>query len=227
MEYTIRRAQQALGNPTANWDAELWQAADTLEITLYRWKDSGHHPRTEARILYDDSHLALIFQVQDRYVRAVSENFGDPVSNDSCVEFFVSPYAMGQTDPYFNFEFSCGGTMLLRRCSSSTEREWKRSNRLIAESDAELVSVAGTLPKVVEPEIAEPTTWTLEYHIPLELFHLYFLECPPPTTGTEWKANLYKCGGLTSHPHWGTWAPVEADSPAFHSSEFFQPLRFA
>jgi hypothetical protein len=227
MKYTIHRAPQALGNPTANWEAQLWQAADTLDIAMYRWEDSGHHPPTQARILYDDGHLALIFRVEDRYVRAVAENFGDPVSNDSCVEFFVSPYAMEQTDAYFNFEFNCGGTMLLRRCSSSAEREWGRSNGLLAESDALTVTVAGTLPRVVEPEITEPTTWCLEYHIPLALFHRYFIDCPPPFAGTEWKANFYKCGNLTSHPHFGAWAPIETDSPSYHNPEYFQPLHFA
>ena len=227
MNYTIQPAAQALGSPTANWEAELWQAAHTLNIALYPWEDSGHHPRTQARILYDDSNLALIFRVEDRYVRAVSENFGDPVSNDSCVEFFVSPYAMGQTDAYFNFEFSCGGTMLLRRCSSTAEREWGRSNGMLAESDASIVTVAGTLPRIVEPEITEPTTWCLEYHIPLALFHRYFIDCPPPSAGTEWKANFYKCGNLTSHPHFGAWAPIETDSPSYHNPEYFQPLHFA
>ena len=227
MEYTIRRAQLPLGDPTANWEAELWQAADTLDVALYRWQDSGHHPPTQARILYDDSHLAVIFRVEDRYVRAVAENFGDPVSNDSCVEFFVSPYAMGQTDAYFNFEFSCGGTMLLRRCSSTAEREWGRPNPLLAESDASVVNVAATMPKIVEPEIAEPTTWSLEYCVPLTLFHQYFIDSPPPAPGSEWKGNLYKCGGLTSHPHAGTWAPVETDAPNFHQPAYFQPLRFA
>jgi hypothetical protein len=226
LEYKIQRAQQALGEPKAKWEADLWQVADTLDIALYGWPDSGHHPRTQARLLYDDDYLALIFQVEDRYVRAVAANFGDPVSNDSCVEFFVSPYAMGQSDAYFNFEFSCGGTQLLRRCSSSREREWGRPSRLIAESDANLVRVAGTLPKIVEPEIVEPTTWVLEYHIPLSLFHHYFLDCPPLAAGTEWKANFYKCGGRTSHPHWGTWAPIETDSPSFHEPAYFQPLHF-
>jgi len=227
MDYTIQRAQQGLGNPTANWDAEHWQGADTLDVAIYRWADSGHQPRTQARMLYDDGHLAVIFQVHDQYVRAVAENFGDPVSNDSCVEFFVSPYAMGQTDAYFNFEFTCGGTMLLRRCSSSAEREWGRSNPLLAASDASVVNIAATMPKVVEPEIVEPTTWCLEYHIPLSLFYQYFIDCPPPEAGTEWKANLYKCGGLTSNPHWGTWAPIETESPNFHQPAYFQPLHFA
>ena len=227
MEYLIRHATVPFGQPTADWDSALWQSADTLNIAHYRWEDSGHHPRTQARVLYDEDFLAAIFRVEDRYVRAVGENFGDPVSQDSCVEFFLSPRAMGQTDAYFNFELNCGGTLLLRRCSSTTERGWGRRNPLLAESDASLVHIAHSLPKRVEPEITDPTTWTVEFHVPFELFGRYFVDLPRPEAGTEWKGNLYKCGGATSHPHWGTWAPIELDRPSFHSPAFFQPLRFA
>jgi hypothetical protein len=227
MEYLIRHATVPLGQPTADWDSALWQSADSLDIAHFRWKDSGHHPRTQARVLYDESFLAAIFRVEDRYVRAVGENFGDPVSQDSCVEFFLSPHAMGQTDAYFNFELNCGGTLLLRRCSSTTECGWGRRNPLLAESDASQVHIAHSLPKRVEPEITDPTTWTVEFHVPFELFDCYFVDLPRPEAGTEWKGNLYKCGGATSHPHWGTWAPIELDRPSFHSPAFFQPLRFA
>lgn len=227
MEYLIRRATDPLGMPTADWGNPLWHAADTLDIASYRWEDSGHHPRTQARVVYDEDFLAAIFRVEDRYVRAVAENFGDPVSQDSCVEFFLSPYAMGETDAYFNFELNCGGTLLLRRCSSTMERGWGRRNPLLAESDASLVCIAHSLPKRVEPEITEPTTWTVEFHVPFELFSRYFVDLPRPAAGTEWKGNLYKCGGTTSHPHWGTWAPIELERPSFHSPAFFQPLRFA
>ncbi|HCL31505.1 MAG TPA: hypothetical protein DIC52_24145 [Candidatus Latescibacteria bacterium] len=227
MDYTIRSAQQPLGTPTADWEHPVWDAADTLDIALYRWQDSGHHPRTQARVLYNDDYLAAIFRVEDRYVRAVAENFGDPVSNDSCVEFFLSPYAMGLTDAYFNFELNCGGTLLLRRCSSTTERGWGRRNPLLAESDASLLRIAHSLPERVEPEITEPTTWTVEFHVPFELFGRYFVDLPRPGAGTEWKGNLYKCGGDTSHPHSGTWAPIQLEKASFHSPAFFQPLHFA
>ena len=226
MEYLIRHATVPFGQPTADWDSALWQSADTLNIAHYRWEDSGHHPRTQARVLYDEDFLAAIFRVEDRYVRAVGENFGDPVSQDSCVEFFLSPRAMGQTDAYFNFELNCGGTLLLRRCSSTTERGWGRRNPLLAESDASLVHIAHSLPKRVEPEITDPTTWTVEFHVPFELFGRYFVDLPRPEAGTEWKGNLYKCGAATSKPHSGTWAPIETETPNFHQPAFFQPLRF-
>ena len=227
MEYTIRRAASPLGPPAADWDRPPWPSADTLELGCWPWQDSGHHPPTSARVLYDDDCLAVIFRVEDRYVRAVAERFGDPVSEDSCVEFFLSPFAMGGTDAYFNFEVNCGGVLLLRRCSSTTERGWGRPNPLLAEEDARLVRIAHSLPGRVEPEIAAPTTWTVEYHVPFELFGRYFVDLPRPTAGTAWKGNFYKCGGQTSHPHWGTWAPIELAEPSFHEPAFFQPLRFA
>ena len=226
MEYTIQRAPESLGEPTADWDHPLWATAETLEIALYRWEDSGHHPPTRARALYDDEHLAVIFRVEDRFVRAVAEKFGDPVSADSCVEFFLSPFPMTATNAYFNFELNCSGILLLRRCSSTTERAWGRPNPMLAEEDAGLVRIAHTMPRRVDPEIVEPTTWCVEYHVPFALFQRYFVDLPLPSPGTEWKGNFYKCGAATSKPHSGTWAPIETDSPNFHAPAFFQPLRF-
>jgi hypothetical protein len=134
---------------------------------------------------------------------------------------------MSETDAYFNFETNCGGVLLLRRCSSTTERGWGRANPLIAAEHGALVRIAASMPKRVEPEITEATTWTVEYHVPLELFGRYFIDLPRPEAGTEWKGNFYKCGAATSHPHWGTWAPIELDEASFHSPQFFQPLCFA
>ena len=30
----------------------------------------------------------------------------------------------------------------------------------------------------------------------------------PPVPGDRWRANFYKCGDETSHPHWASWSPV-------------------
>ena len=77
MQYTIQRAPTPLGTPDADWHRPQWEAAETLEITHFTWGDSGHHPRTRARALYDDGFLGVIFQVEDHYVRAVAHAFID------------------------------------------------------------------------------------------------------------------------------------------------------
>lgn len=222
MQYTIARTDH-LADADARWDRPVWAAAQTLEITNFLWKDSGHRPKVQARLLYDDAALGLIFRVEDRYVRAVAEKFQDSVCTDSCVEFFVAPVA-GST-AYLNFEVNCGGTMLVFRCPSPEERQAGKEQIVLTAEDEALMPVAHSLPKKVDPEIAEPTTWTIEYHLPFALFGKYF-GIARPQPGTTWRANFYKCADHTSHPHWGSWAPVETPNPNFHVPASFQPLLF-
>ena len=224
MEYTINRSAAPLGSPAGDWNGAAWTAAETLEVGNFRWEDSGHHPPTTARLAYDDAYLGLIFSVEDHYVRAVAEKFQDGVCTDSCVEFFVSPIPDSQA--YFNFEVNCGGTMLVRRMASAAEREAGKENIPLSEADWQTIPMATSLPSIVEPELTGPTTWTVEYHVPLALFETYF-SVMAPAAGTVWRANFYKCGDRTSHPHWGSWAPVDTPGPSFHEPEYFQPIRFA
>jgi len=222
MQYIIARAT-SLSPPDASWERPEWAQAETLEVIHYPWEDSGHHPPTSARLLYDDQFLAVIFRVEDHYVRAVARKFQDSVCRDSCVEFFVAP--LPGSDAYFNFEVNCGGTMLLHRCPSPQDQEAGRQIVEVSDEDGATIRMAHSLPQIVEPEIPEPTTWTVEYHIPFALFEKYFT-ASRPVPGTVWKGNFYKCGDETSHPHWGTWAPVEGPRPSFHQPAFFQPIVF-
>ena len=224
MQYTIHRTDD-LDLPDADWERPQWQAAETLEITHFSWEDSGHRPRTQARVLYDERALAIIFRVEDRYVRAVAERFQDSVCTDSCVEFFVAPLPDSQA--YFNFEVNCGGTMLLHRCPSAAEQhDQGREAENVSDADGATIRIATTLPKIVEPELTTPTTWAVEYRVPFALFAQYF-GAQTPAPGTQWKGNFYKCGDRTSHPHWGSWAPVGTPNPSFHQPDFYQPLIFA
>lgn len=222
MHYTIARTA-ALGPADARWDRPVWTAATTLQVTHFPWKDSGHRPRVLARLLYDDTALGLIFRVEDRYVRAVAQRFQDSVCTDSCVEFFVAPVP-GST-AYLNFEVNCGGTMLVFRCPSPEERQAGKEQVVLTAEDEAMMPVAHSLPKNVDPELAEPTTWTVEYHLPFALFTKYF-GISRPQAGTTWRANFYKCADHTSHPHWGSWAPVDTPAPNFHVPASFQPLLF-
>jgi hypothetical protein len=223
MRYTVHPAP-ALAPPDADWGRPCWTSAETLHVSHYSWEDSGHHPPTCARLLYDDRVLAVSFRVEDRYVRAVARHFQDSVCLDSCVEFFVAP--VPGSDAYFNFEVNCGGTMLVHRCASTAERAAGKQTHGMAPLDAATIAMAHSLPVTVDPEITQPTTWTVEYHLPFVLFERYF-GVEPPRAGTVWRGNFYKCADATSHPHWGSWAPVGGARPNFHQPAFFQPIEFA
>ena len=204
-----------------SWDSLEWMQADTLELNHYRREGSGHRPNTFVRLLYNTDGIFGIFRVEDRYVRSVRTHYGEPVYKDSCVEFFVKPKP---DKGYFNFEFNCGGTLL---CSFITDPERTsegfREFISVPEERGLHVSVHHSLPDVVDPEIANPVTWTLEFFIPFELLEKY-VGSFGNVRGSEWKANFYKCGDETSHPHWVSWQPVPALN--FHMPEFFGTIVF-
>ncbi len=222
MRYKIARVS-SLSAPDANWNRSEWQLAETLQITHFPWEDSGHHPTTEGRMLCSDTHLAVIFRVQDQYVRAIAQRFQDSVCSDSCVEFFVAP--LPGSLAYFNFEINCGGTMLLYRNPSVEEHAAGEIRVPVEETDSVLITIAHSLPKIVEPELVDPIVWTVEYQIPFTLFEKYFGSVRS-SSGAVWRGNFYKCADRTSHPHWGSWAPVETTRPNFHIPKCFQAIEF-
>ena len=222
MEYTIIRTN-LLPSPQADWHVAEWQQANTLQVNHYPWPDSGHRPNAQARLMYDDDKLGIMFHVEDRYVRAVTQRFQDGVCGDSCVAFFVSP--LPDSLAYFNFEVNCGGTMLLHHCPGPKGRAAGLSWVPVSGEDGKTITMAHTMPEIVEPEISEATIWIIEYHVPFALFEKY-LGTMPGRAGAAWHANFYKCGDRTSHPHWGSWAPVDTQNPNFHVPESFQSIVF-
>ena len=40
------------------------------------------------------------------------------------------------------------------------------------------------------------------------------------------RANCYKCGDLTDHPHYLSWNEVQSDTPSFHRPQDFGLLIF-
>jgi hypothetical protein len=203
----------------AKWDKSPWKQIRPITIARHMGEKPSHFPRTQAKIAYDRDALYVIFRVEDRYVRAVTAENQGPVCTDSCVEFFFTP-GSDVSDGYFNLEMNCGGTMLLYH-----QKAREQQAVMISAADLGRITVAHSLPQVVDPEIAKPVTWTVEYRVPLEMLKKY-APLTRPAAGVTWRANFYKCGDKTSHPHWLTWSPVGVPKPDFHRPEFFGVLKF-
>ena len=203
----------------AQWDKSPWREIPALHINQYSGARPAHFPVVQARLAYDADSLYAIFRVSDRYVRAVAENYQDQVSEDSCVEFFFTP---GQDirQGYFNLEVNCGGTALFYH-----QKGRKLDDRPVSAADFKGVQIAHTLPKIINPEIAEATTWMVEYRLPFAILSGY-AQVQMPAPGVKWRANLYKCADHSSHPHWLSWSPVDTPQPDFHRPEFFGELVF-
>lgn len=203
------------------WDGPVWGRAESVTLSHARPEGSDHKPETSVKLLYGGAGIYGIFRVLDRYIRSVHTRFMDRVCNDSCVEFFVKPKPGGG---YFNFEFNCGGTLLASYIRDSRRTAGGfRDFTPLSDSDGKLVAVYHSLPRVVDPELAGPTEWLIEFFIPFELIARY--SGPPgDIRGKTWRANFYKCGDSTSHPHWLSWMPLSEKN--FHLPESFGLLRF-
>jgi len=203
----------------ADWDKEPWAGIQPMFIDRYMGKKPTHIPTVQAKIAYDDEALYVIFRVVDQYVRAVAQKNQQEVCGDSCVEFFLTP-GTDVSKGYFNIEVNCGGTMLCRHQVAPG-----KDKQALTQDECAGVQIAHSLPRIVDPEIVEPTTWTVEYRLPVALLEKY-AAVTRPAPGVVWRANLYKCADLTSHPHWLTWAPIDWPEPNFHVPECFGVLEF-
>lgn len=206
------------------WDSPIWSGIEPLEVANVHEKSSSHHPKVQLKLLYTAEGLSGRFLVKDQYVRSVAQNFQDMVCTDSCVEAFIEP-ANGEAG-YLNFEMNCGGTLLVHWVQKSGYDE--NGVRFIDNIELTLDDIAGfeiksTLPKINEPEIVEPTEWSLGFFIPFALFERIG-KWPAPTSGTTWRANFYKCADKTSHPHWISWQVVEKLN--FHQPDIFGDIVF-
>jgi hypothetical protein len=221
MYYTVKRT----ANPPelqGQWDGAVWGKAAALNVAHFRPESSDHRPDVKAKLLYDREHICGIFRVKDQYVRSVHSRFQESVCVDSCVEFFVQP---DRGPGYFNFEMNAGGNLLCYYIADATPTPagFKAWTALKTRELAQ-VRIYHSLPSFVEPEIQAPTTWVLEFAIPLAMLERYTGPLGK-LNGHAWRANFYKCADHTSHPHWASWAPVDALN--FHLPHCFGAIAFA
>lgn len=171
------------------------------KISTANWPAFPVGPATLFKIARMGEQLCLLFEVNEENPRTANFADGQPVYQDSCVEFFCK--APG-SDRYFNFEFNSAGA-----CLASSRRARKEDVRpLTADEYASIRRVSTRADR----------SWLLMVTIPLNLI---FGEGP---VGDKLLANFYKCGDLTAQPHYLSWAPIDAPKPDFHRPECFGEL---
>jgi hypothetical protein len=203
----------------ANWDKPQWQNVQAVDISNFMGDIPAFKPVAQAKMMYSNENLYVIFHVQDRYVRCITKEFFGPVWEDAAVEFFFAP-DQDHPELYFNLEINCGGTPLM-----NYNLVPRKESRKVELNDLKQVEIAHTLPQFIDPEIKEPVTWTLEYRIPLSILQKYS-HVSAPGKGVQWRANFYKIAENNSNHHYITWSFVDNEKPDFHLPRFFGKLIF-
>ncbi len=212
LTYNVKRSAKMV-DVNDKWNESGWKGIKSVKIRNYMGTIPAFKPMAEAKMTYDDDYIYVIYRVKDRYVKSITEKINGPVWKDSAVEFFFSPEADNPIN-YFNLEINCGGTPLLHH----------KKNRPTVE-DIQKIQIKASLPKVVDPEITEPVTWTISFKIPLSMLEKY-TNVVRPKPGVSWRANFYKIAEISSNPHYITWNVVKNDKPQFHLPQFFGILKF-
>ena len=219
----VKFIQTAL--PTSiDWNGPAWAGCVPLTVDQFHSRSSDHRPVTQVKLLATGEAMHLIFRVMDRFILSRATHYQEMVCRDSCVEFFWQPV---EGKGYFNFEFNCGGTMLLYYLRGSNRKPDGSMSDFI-EVDAvhgNQIEIITTMPRTVPVEIVDPMEWRLAARIPYRALEAYV---GPITVGIGGKsrANFFKCGSECSHPHWASWSNI-GETLDFHQLARFGELEYA
>jgi hypothetical protein len=216
--YKVYKAKQPI-MIDGDWNKLQWKDMKPIEIKNQMGAPPKFIPTVQAKMMYDKANLYVIFKVRDCFVRCITKDYNGPVWEDSCVEFFFSPDT-SFPERYFNLEINCGGTPLMRY-NIFTRKEFI----LLDIDDIKEIEIAHSMPQIVDPEITEIITWTVECKIPIKMLNKY-TSITQPRNGIIWRANFYKIAENSSNPHYLTWSVVENHEPNFHLPQFFGMLQF-
>lgn len=216
--YNVHKLEKSM-KIDAIWHKKQWKNIGAVDITNYMGTVPEFNPVVKAKMMYDEENLFVIFHVRDRYVRCITKDYNGPVWKDTCVEFFFSP-DNSLPERYFNLEINCGGTPLMHYNIVPN-----KDVTILKVDDIKLIEIAHSLPQLIDPEITDSVTWTVEYRIPLLLSEKYSIVAHPKP-GIEWRANFYKIAENNSNPHYMTWSVVNNPIPNFHLPQFFGLLKF-
>ena len=203
----------------ANWDKPQWEKTKTVALNYYMGKIPKYQSVIEAKMRYDTDNIYVIFKVTDNYIRCKVKDINGPVWEDNAVEFFFAPDTLYPLK-YFNLEINCAGVPLLNYNALANI-----DIRTIDTADIKKIKIAHSFMPVSEDEIVGPTTWTLEYMLPLAMLKKY-ANVTMPAKDVTWKMNLYKIAHKSSNPHYMSWSFVDVADIDMHTPQYFGNLIF-
>ncbi len=182
-----------------------------FDVDQVNWpKEFPYAPICAGRIARGEDVLAVDFRVSGLDLRALNLEDNGHQWEDSCVEVFIQ-------DPdgkdYYNFEINALGKVLACIGPDRNHRTAREKDEM--EDILRIATFDG--PQEFDGGI---WTWRVVVVIPF-----YMIGIDPENLPSSIRANFYKCGDKTAHPHFVSWSPIDTPSPDFHRPEFFGELK--
>ena len=207
--YTVKRTTGSINVDGLMTEGD-WQAAQSAGDFVFPWYEGGKKEQTDARLLWDDEYLYVVFRCEDEHISAHNIT----VYADDCVEVFVAPNP-DQPLWYANFEVNVRGKWIFG----------KHKGESVGSHYPQNVLTAGTIVGTRNKEDDTDEYWIMEIAIPFEVYSLYETQLPPEP-GDVWHINLNRIGGDVN-PQFSQWTPSQTDYPQFHSPADFGQLVFS
>jgi len=191
-------------------DTVLELSGARFDVDCVNWPEAfPYAPLCGGRIARTQDALVVDFRVSGLDLRARNTEDNGRQWEDSCVEVFIQDPEDGN---YYNFEINALGKVLA--CTGPDRHN--RTPRPVEEME-DILRFSQVEGGPIEEEGIH--TWRVGVVIPF-----YLIGIDPENLPGSIRANFYKCGDKTAHPHFLSWSPVETLRPDFHRPEFFGEL---
>ena len=197
-------------------DTALELCGSRFCVDTLNWPDEfPYAPLCSGRIGHTEESLLVDFRVSGLDLRVQNLSDKGRIWEDSACEIFLQ---VPGSPEYFNFEVNPAGRLVAARGKGRSDRK-----PLPDEAFGQIVRICSVegMPVVGEPVDREGGVWNWRVLLLIPFGVLGLEEAPDKLLG-----NIYKCGDLTAHPHFVTWAPVPTPSPDFHRPEHFGTFVF-
>lgn len=183
-----------------------WDSVVKAPIEIYKWTESDKFPAYGQMVFVEDYGFVVKMCCLDENPYVVYHNDGDPVYQDSAMEFYIMLSKKG----YLNFETNSVGARLQEFGFNNEIR-----NSVFEKIPEGFAAKAGR----------EGKFWTVTIDVPVEQLQVYYPEVTAETfaSGYEFTGNFYKIGTnqKTHRAHYGMWHEVNAPAPNFHLPKYF------
>ena len=193
-----------------NGDHPAWDSANW--VLMPRQDSSGVMYQTQAKLLYSDKGIYVLFRCEDYKISASLRQDNADLYLEDVAEIFF--WTSEDYPIYFEYEISPLNYELVLMVPNFEGRflgwiPWHYSGKRTTEHATSIQTNEGGV-----------SGWTAEVFIPYEL--LKPLRNVPPAPGTEWRMNMYRIDYDYGSAEWA-WQPVRE---TFHDFNSFGTLRF-
>ena len=185
-------------------------------VKYYPW-NCDYRPETYACMGWNEENLFLYMRSYEDSIRAEAGRDNGDIYRDSCMEFFFSPDP-DRPDWFANIEMNPNGYLYLAYGPEDSNHRNLFTSDAFGHFDLEVQD---------PPRRFNGEYWDLVCVVPAA----YVRQFAPDfqiKEGGRLRANFFKCGDGTKHPHYGCWSEIIPDSaaPDFYRTEYFGEIEF-